>query len=79
MDAKKIIWTIVLIVVIIGAGYLFYVQMKPFLSRPAPSTTGAEVGPNPVAPPPEAGPAPAPAPAPEAAPAPAPAPAEAPK
>lgn len=78
MDTKKIIWSIVLVVVIIGAGYLFYVQMKPFLSRPAPTEAGPEMAPNPAAPPPPEG-APAPAPAPEAAPEPAPAPAEAPK
>jgi hypothetical protein len=70
MDTKKIIWSIVLIVVIGGAGYLFYVQMKPFLSHPSAS----EVAPAPPAPGPEAAPAPAPAPAPEGAPAPAPAP-----
>jgi hypothetical protein len=75
MDTKKIIWSIVLVVVIAGAGYLFYVQMKPFLSHPAPSEAGPTMAPNPALPPPEA----APAPAPEAAPAPEPAPAEAPK
>ena len=73
MDTKKIIWSIVLIVVIAGAGYLFYVQMKPFLSRPEPAQVAPPPG-GPIAPP-----GGAPAPAPEAAPAPAPAPAEAPK
>lgn len=74
MDAKKIIWSIILILVIVGAGYLFYVQMKPFLSRPAPTTVGPEMPPVP------GGPAPAPeAPAPAPAAPAAPAPAEAPK
>lgn len=74
MDSKKIIWTIVLIVIIVLAGVLFYKQMKPFISRPAPAA-GPEMPP-PGAPPEAAQPAPpaegaAPAPA-EPAPAPAP-------
>jgi len=77
MDSKKIIWTIVLIAIILGAGFLFYKNIKPYISRPAPAA-GPEMAPNPAVPPEGAAPNPAAVPAEQPA-APAPAPAEAPK